>query len=223
MCGRFTLHTDLEQIQQVFKIDETAAEPQPSYNIAPTQPVLSVLRRDGKTTLVEMRWGLIPFWAKDPSIGSRMINARAESLSAKTSFKRPFKSQRCLIVSDGFYEWRKDGTQKVPMFIHLKSGEPFGFAGLYDTWKSPEGEVWTTCTIITGEPNALVKPIHDRMPVIIPGKQQAAWLDPANQDTAKLSKLLVPYPAGEMQAYPVSRLVNSVQNNSPQLIEPLAA
>ena len=220
MCGRFTLHTDLEQIQKVFKLDEIAAEPEPSYNVAPTQPVYAIVDHDGKSSLSRMRWGLIPFWAKDASIGSKMINARAETLAEKASFKRPFKSQRCLIVADGFYEWRKDGAVKIPTYIHLKSGKPFGFAGLYDTWKAPDGELVTSCTIITTTPNELMQAIHDRMPVIVPTRSHQTWLDPANQDIAKLTALLVPYKATEMEAWPVARLVNSPANNTAELIKP---
>ena len=221
MCGRFTLHANLKEIQETFKVDEVVAEPTPSYNVAPTQQVYAVVQHDGKSVLEGMRWGLIPFWAKDASIGSKMINARAETLTEKSSFSRPLKNQRCLIVADGFYEWRKEGTAKIPTYIHLKSGKPFGFAGLYDTWKSPEGEVLTTCTIITTSPNEVTAPIHDRMPVIVPARSYATWLDPANQDIDKLTALLAPYKASEMEAWPVARLVNSPANNTPELIKPV--
>src|SRR5438045_2689148 len=158
MCGRFTLHTDLSQIQKVFQLDRVVLESEPSYNIAPTQSVLTVVRQAGQNVLTRMRWGLVPTWAKDMSIGSKMINARAETLAEKPAFKRLLKSRRCLVVADGFYEWQKKGTQKIPMYIHLKSGEPFGFAGLYDTWHSPDDETVVSCTIITGVPNKLVAP-----------------------------------------------------------------
>jgi putative SOS response-associated peptidase YedK len=222
MCGRFTLHTNLSQIEKTFGVEAIHAELKPSYNIAPTQDVLTVVQRDGHTALEAMRWGLIPFWAKDASIGSRMINARAESVAEKPAFKRPLKSQRCLVVADGFYEWRKIGAKKIPMLIRLKSKRPFGFAGLYDTWKSPEGEPIISCTIITTNANDLVKPIHDRMPVIIPKRQQKYWLDPKHQDLEALAALLEPYPADVMEAYEVSRLVNSPKNNSPECIAPIA-
>jgi putative SOS response-associated peptidase YedK len=223
MCGRFTLHTDLSQIQKAFQLSGVAAEAEPSYNVAPTQPVLTVVRQDGQNVLTTMRWGLVPVWAKDMSIGAKMINARAETLDEKPSFKRLLKSKRCLVVADGFYEWRKTGAQKVPMYIRLKSGSPFGFAGLYDSWKSPEGDTLVSCTIIPTTPNELVATIHDRMPVILPKKQYPFWLDPVNQDAAKLLPLLGPYPTKEMEAYPVSRLVNAPKNNTPENIAPVAA
>lgn len=222
MCGRFTLHTDLEQVAKLFDADLPAIDMAPSYNVAPTQPVLAVVAAEGKNRLVAMRWGLIPVWAKDASIGSRMINARAETLADKASFKRPFKSQRCLVVADGFFEWRKTEGGKVPMYIRLKNGKPFGFAGLYDRWTSPDGEPVTSCTIITTSANALVEPIHDRMPVIVPARRQAQWLDPKNQRIDQLTEMLAPYPAAQMEAYPVARLVNSPNNNTPACIEPVA-
>jgi putative SOS response-associated peptidase YedK len=150
-----------------------------------------------------------------------MINARADRVSESSAFKRPLKSRRCLIVADGFYEWRKAGGKKIPMFIRLKSKEPFGFAGLYETWKAPDGEPVTSCTIITTEANELVAPIHDRMPVIIPKRRHKTWLDPENQDVAKVVALLAPFPAEKLEAYEVSRLVNTPANNSPECIAPL--
>jgi putative SOS response-associated peptidase YedK len=222
MCGRFTLHTSLKQIEQTFKLEPSDVTLPPSYNIAPTQQVLTVVRRDGTNHLEAMRWGLIPFWAKDASIGSRMINARADRVAESAAFKRPLKSQRCLVVADGFYEWRKVGGRKIPMFIRLKSKEPFGFAGLYETWRPPGGELVTSCTIITTDANELIAPIHERMPVIIPKRQHRAWLDPDNQDPAKLVTLLAPLPATQLEAYPVSSLVNKPANNSPECIAPLA-
>ena len=221
MCGRFTRYTDIEQIEKLFDVHDGSIVLAPSYNVAPTQPVLAVVQSEGEKRLVVMRWGLVPVWAKDISIGSRMINARAETLMEKASFKRPFKSQRCLVVSDGFFEWRKEGTKKVPVYIRLKSKKPFGFAGLYDTWTSPDGEQIVSCTIITTASNDLIQPIHDRMPAILPKRQYKTWLDPKNQRFDALSALLAPYPAAEMEAYEVSRLVNAPANNSPQCIEPV--
>ena len=222
MCGRFIILSDLEHIQLALPIDQVNGEVKPSYNIAPTQSVATVVRRDGKNILEAMRWGLIPVWAKDASIGAKMINARAETLAEKASFKRPLKSQRCLIVADGFFEWQKTGAQKIPMFIRLRDEKPFGFAGLYDVWRSREGQSLTTCTIITTTPNELMATIHDRMPVILPPQAYARWLDPANQDLGELQKLLQPYPAEEMIAYSVSTAVNSPRNNSAELIRPVA-
>jgi len=222
MCGRFTLHTSLKQIEETFNVEPSEVTLPPSYNVAPTQDVLAVVQRDGKNVLEAMHWGLIPFWAKDAKMGNRMINARADRVSESAAFKRPLKSQRCLVVADGFYEWRKVGGKKIPTFIHLKSGKPFGFAGLYDTWKSPNGEPITSCTIITTDANDLVRPIHDRMPVIIPKRRHKLWLDPDNHDLDRLASLLEPFDADSMDAYEVSPLVNKPANNSPQCIAPVA-
>ena len=222
MCGRFARTANVEQIQQTFEVTQIEAEPTISYNVAPTQPVAVVVQRDGQRALTQMIWGLIPVWAKDVSIGSRMINARAETVAEKASFKRPLKNQRCLIVANGFYEWQKSGTKKTPMYIQLKSDEPFGLAGLYDRWTSPDGLVITSCTVITTSPNKLMEPIHDRMPVILPPKQYAAWLDPTNQNLDALTKLLQPYAATQMRAHAVSTVVNSPRNNTPECIAPVA-
>ena len=219
MCGRFTLFSDLKHIQLTLPIDAVHAKVTPNYNIAPTQPVLTVVQREGVNILETMRWGLIPSWAKDAQIGYKMINARAETVAEKPSFKRSFQQRRCLIVADGFYEWRKDGTKKTPMFIRLKSKRPFSFAGLYAIWKSPEGEAVTSCTIITTAANELMRSIHDRMPVILPRKDQRVWLDPAGQDLGRLVSLLKPYPEQSMECYAVSPIVNSPQHNSPECIQ----
>jgi len=221
MCGRFALYRGLEEIKEAFQVQQVSADLEPSYNVAPTQDVAVVVQRPEGVSLEKMRWGLIPFWAKDPGIGSRMINARSETVHEKPSFKRPLKNRRCLVVADGFYEWQKvDGT-KIPTFIRLKSQRPFGFAGLYDVWKPPDGEAITSCTIITTDANPFLQPIHNRMPVILPRPQEALWLDPAIQNVDELLSILTPYPAEEMEAYAVSRLVNSTQNNTPECIQPL--
>ncbi len=219
MCGRFIVDSDEREITRTFRIKLAEATVQPSYNVAPTQPVLTVVQRDGQRVLASMRWGLIPVWAKDPLIGSKMINARAETVAEKPSFKRLLKSRRCLIVADGFYEWHKDGARKVPMFISVKPKHPIGFAGLYDTWTSPDGEKITSCTIITTHANDLMESIHSRMPVILPKTAYSRWLDPSNQDLDELSEILLPY-SGKMQAYAVSTLVNAVGHNSPENIRP---
>jgi putative SOS response-associated peptidase YedK len=221
MCGRFVLFSSPEELREAFAVQQVRFQVEPSYNVAPTQNVAVVVQREGVNTLEKMRWGLIPAWAKDPAIGSRMINARAETVAEKPSFKRPLKDRRCLVVADGFYEWQKTGQAKIPMFIRLKSGQPFGFAGLYDVWTSPEGEAVASCTIITTSANDLMQPIHDRMPVILPRSQQSTWLNPAIQTAADVLPLLVPYAAADMEAYPVSRLVNSPENNSPDCIRPV--
>ena len=223
MCGRFSQTADVKTIAQRFGLSTTLREDASiarRYNISPTQTVIVVVD-DGTRYLTQMRWGLIPSWAKDPAIGNRMINARAETLAAKPAFRVAVRKRRCLVVADGFYEWQQRGRGKQPVYIVLKSREPFGFAGLWETWTAPEGEAIRTCTIITTEANDLLKPIHDRMPVILTREAEAVWLDPTIQEPAKLSPLLTPYPAQEMELYPVSRLVNSPQHDTPECIVPL--
>ncbi|MDD5170884.1 MAG: SOS response-associated peptidase [Syntrophales bacterium] len=198
MCGRFTLLADLSIIVDAFDIREVVCEYGPSHNICPGQQVIAVTH-DKINRLVDFKWGLVPSWAKEPSIGNKMINARAETLAEKPGFKTAFKKQRCLIVADGFYEWKTDGKRKIPVLFSLKSGEPFVFAGLYDNWMPRDGRSIKTCTIITTSPNELVAPIHDRMPVILPKDAAADWIDPENTDAKKLSSLLKPYPASEME------------------------
>lgn len=222
MCGRFALYRNLEEIQEAFDIQQVRWEPEPSYNVAPTHDVAAVVHREEGNSLEKMRWGLIPFWAKDPKIGSRMINARSETLSEKPSFKRPFKSQRCLVIADGFFEWAKTDQGKTPMFIRLKSQGLLGFAGLYDHWVSPQGEAVTSCTIVTTHSNDFMQTIHNRMPLILSKPQQAIWLDPATPDIDEWLSALTPYPSQEMEAYEVSRRVNSPQNNSIECIQPVA-
>jgi putative SOS response-associated peptidase YedK len=165
-----------------------------------------------------LHWGLVPGWAKDPAIGSRMINARSETLAEKPSFRNAFSHRRCLILTNGFYEWEKLDGKKQPYFIHLASGKPFVFAGLWEVWRSPEGGVLNSCTIITCQANELVSKLHDRMPVIIPMDQQVGWLDPKGQ-TACLQKLLAPYPASEMSMYPVLPVVNNPAFDSPECLK----
>lgn len=219
MCGRFVLFSDLKDIQRAFDIPSTQTEVKPSYNVAPTQAVYVVVQRAGTNELETMRWGLIPSWAKDEKMGARMINARAETVAEKPSFKRSLIKRRCLVIADGFYEWHTEDGKKTPMFIRLKTDEPIGFAGLYDTWKSPDGEEITSCAIITTSANAMMKEIHERMPVILSKEAQKTWLDPEMQDVEKLVALLKPYSADQMQAHPVSPQVNSPKNNSAELIK----
>ena|ERR1700730_1018211 len=220
MCGRFVRKRSSSLLAREFGADHISDELQPSFNIAPTQNVAVVLN-DGTRRLVSMRWGLIPARATDLSIGSRLINARAETLTEKAAFKNAFKARRCLVIADGFYEWRKAGGVKTPMLIRLKPERSFGFAGLYETWSPPFGEPLTTCTIITTEPNELVRPIHDRMPVILPKESENFWLDVRIADHHRLLDVLRPYPADEMDAYAVSSLVNSVKNDSLACMQPI--
>ena len=198
MCGRFILLTNLSVIVEYFRIGEVACEYRPGNNISPGQQIAAVLRKDDQNSLVDFRWGLIPSWAKDPSIGNKMFNARAETIAEKQSFREAFKRRRCLIVADGFYEWQKIGRIKKPLRFSLKSGEPFGLAGLYETWISPEKKPVNTCTIITTEPNDLLRPIHDRMQVIVPKEQEAAWIDPDNHNQKELLSILKTYSSDEM-------------------------
>ena len=205
-----------------FGVPEITDDLQPSFNVAPTDSVAVVLN-NGVKQLVAMRWGLVPFWATDPKIASKHINARAETLTVKPAFKDAFKRRRCLVVADGFFEWQKQGATKIPLFIHLEPERPFGFAGLYEIWTPPLGEKLVTCTIITTEANELVRPIHDRMPVILPKDAEDFWLDSAVEDHTRLLDLLQPYQASDMSAFTVSKLVNSVKNNSPECIQPVSA
>ncbi len=220
MCGRFVTISSIPSIEMAFDIEQPSLDLKPSYNIAPGQKIHIVIN-DGQRRLIRCRWGFIPFWAKDPSIGYKMINARSETITKKPSFKNVFKKNRCLIVADGFYEWRKEGKIKIPIYIHHKSGEPFGFAGLYNSWTAPGGDPICTCTIITTNANKLLRPVHDRMPVIIPKEKHELWLDPTKQDETDLLPLLKPFDSKEMATYDVSQVVNSPKNNSPACIKPI--
>lgn len=224
MCGRFSLATDQKTLAETFTAFEIPEELGPRYNIAPSQPV-AVVANNGQNKVEFFQWGLIPSWAKDPQIGNRMINARAETLAEKPSFKTAYKRRRCLVLADGFYEWRKEPTSKAktPMYIRLVSGEPFAFAGLWESWHGAEDSTILSCTIITTTPNEFMAEIHNRMPVILPPNAYAAWLDPAERNPDQLQGLLKPYPAKQMTAYPVSRIVNSPQNDTPDCIIPVKA
>ena len=221
MCGRFTLTINPADVQEPF-VDYTFPKQfAPRFNIAPTQPVLAV-PNDEQNRADFLVWGLIPMWAKDPSIGSRMINARAETLEEKPAFRSSLKYKRCLILADGFYEWKGAPGKKVktPFFIHMKDRRPFAFAGLWDSWTSPDGSQIKSCTIITTEPNELTGIIHNRMPVILHPRDYGKWLDPAPQSPEQLKPLLRPFPADMMDAYPVSTLVNAPANDTPELVVP---
>jgi len=220
MCGRFTLTGDLNSLGERFAFRAANLSFKPHYNIAPSQPVLAIISNEGENRAGFLRWGLIPSWAKDEAIGNRMINARAETVAEKPSFRRALQKRRCLVLADGFYEWRREGKQKTPMYIALKSHEPFAFAGLWETWKPPTGEPIHSCTLITTTPNSLMTSIHDRMPVILPRKAEALWLDQTVEDPQEVLPLLTPYPARDMEAYAVSPLVNSPRNDTPACIEP---
>jgi len=194
---------------------------EPRYNIAPTQEVLTIVRQGDRRAPKMMRWGLVPFWAKDVKIGYKMINARGEEIETKPAFRNAFKKRRCLVIADGFYEWRKDGARKTPMYIQLKGHSPFAFAGLWEVWSPPDGEQVLSCAIVTCDPNELIATIHDRMPVILSEEAERIWLDPQVQDPMALKGLLRPFPAGSMKACAVSPLVNSVKNHGPECIAPV--
>lgn len=221
MCGRYTLTTSGEQVAQQFDLKE-APELAPRYNIAPTQPVAAVRSGDDGRELVLLRWGLIPPWAKDLSIGARMINARAETVAEKPAFRSAMKQRRCLILADGFYEWRTQGNGKQPFYFRVESGRPFAFAGLWEHWRGPDGQIIQSCTILTTEANELVRDLHDRMPVILRPEDYERWLDPGLRDAGAVEDLLAPYPAEAMETYPVSKAVNRVSNEGAALIAPLA-
>jgi putative SOS response-associated peptidase YedK len=221
MCGRFTLTVDPAQLKDAFNGTDFPAQFAPRFNIAPSQPVLTI-PNDGRNRADFFVWGLIPSWAKDPSIGNRLINARGETLAEKPSFRGNYKYKRCLVLADGFYEWKaQPGTKtKIPHFIHLKDRQPFAFAGLWDEWISPDGSQIRTCTIVTTEPNELMASIHNRMPVILPADAYVQWLDTKARTPESLQALIKPYPASEMAAYPVSTLVNSPSNDRAELVVP---
>jgi putative SOS response-associated peptidase YedK len=224
MCGRFTLTIDPADLQEAFPWLTVPQGITPRYNIAPTQPV-AVVPNNSSHKLDFYIWGLIPSWAKDPEIGNRLVNARAESLAEKPSYRSAYRRRRCLVLTDGFYEWKQipGSKSKTPIYIQLQSGKPFSFAGLWDLWNSPDGSQIYSCTIITTEPNSLMATIHNRMPVILPSEAYSQWLDPSEQRPEDLQKFLKPYPAEEMKAFPVSRLVNSPENDTPQCIQPVNA
>jgi putative SOS response-associated peptidase YedK len=224
MCGRFTLHHTLEEIEERFAA-EAVAEATPRYNIAPTQDIL-VVTQNGSRHLQAYHWGLIPSWAKDAAVGNRMINARAETLAEKPSFRTALSRRRCLIPADGFYEWQNppEGTKepRVPMHIRLGDGGLFAFAGLWDEWHTPDGSPLRSCTIITTSPNALTAPIHDRMPVILRPEDEGLWLNKSITHASDLLPLLIPYPAEAMETYAVSRQVNAPTVDDPNCVAPIA-
>lgn len=217
MCGRYGFAPgEFREIKVRFNIDGDLPLFKPRYNIAPSQQAPVIAHLDGENRVEMFRWGLVPSWAKDPSIGNRMINARAETLAEKPSFKRLLKNRRCLVLADGFYEWRKEGRGKVPMRFRLKSGEPFVFAGLWDAWKQPDGALLRTYTIVTTEPNEVLAPIHNRMPAMLSDRDAREWVS-ADEIGHSLS-LLKPYPAELMHGYDISKLVNNPQNDSAECI-----
>jgi len=240
MCGRFTRSSPPAALAEEIGVPiDPALVARPRFNVCPSEDVLVVARAtsgpvdlgdvaradparaagDGALALAAgvMRWGLVPWFARDPKAGPRAINARAETLATSRTFRDAFARRRCLIVADGFYEWRKIGTDRQPYFIRLRSRRPFAFAGLWDRWKAPSGDSLLSCAIVTCAPNGLVAPIHDRMPVIVPAADRMRWLG-AEASLGELATLLRPYPADEMEVYPVARLVNAPRNDEPECI-----
>lgn len=225
MCGRFTSTTPAEDLAAYFSVVETAAgEREPRWNVAPTDPVASVVDGDGGRRMGEMRWGLVPFWAKDASIGSRMINARAETVTTTSAYARPFERRRCIVPADGFYEWQPVPGRKAKQPFHIRrvDGEPLAFAALWDSWRptrgSDDGRLVST-VIVTTSANDVLRPIHDRMPVVLPPSAWDVWLDPGNHDVEALFRLLVPAPDPLLEAVPVSSAVGNVRNDGPELVE----
>ena len=225
MCGRFKVSRRKQEIEEAFEVesgdgelDDSSEEhalshAAPRYNAAPGQEILAILQ-DANTprrTLSLLRWGLVPRWAKDPSIGYKMINARSETVAEKPSFREPLRTRRCLIPADGFYEWRREGKAKTPFCFTLADDSLFAFAALWDEWRSPQGLLLHTCTILTTAPNALMRDVHDRMPVILPREHHDLWLDPGFSKVSELQSLLLPFPAEQMRRYRVSERVNSVK------------
>lgn len=220
MCGRYTITVTMEELMlRYFTNDSTIVHYAPKFNAAPTQYIPAVIHNGTHNKLGELRWGLVPSWAKDDKGGSKMINARAESLLEKASFKGLIRSRRCIIPADGFYEWKQMNGGKQPMRVVLQDRSIFSMAGLYDIWMDEAGNKLSTCTIITTEPNSLMADIHDRMPVILSPEAESQWLDRSNQDVSSLTRLLRPYDAAQMRAYPVSSEVGKVRNDYKELIK----
>ena len=223
MCGRFSQTATPDVIADQFEVNEPPLF-KPRYNIAPSQQVATIRLNPeaAKRECVMLRWGLIPSWAKDSKIGNQCINAKAETVAEKPSFRSAFNKRRCLVIADGFYEWQLQGKQKQPMWIGLKSKRPFAFAGLWEHWTPAEGEPIESCTIITTEPNKLMQNIHNRMPVILTPHDYDLWLDPTMQQVETVKPLLRPFTSEELVAYPVSTLVNNPRHDAPQCLEPVA-
>ncbi len=224
MCGRFAFFSPHESVVKLFELPADTPAVEPRYNIAPTQFVATVRGEAtaGTRSLAMLHWGLVPSWAKDRGIAARLINARAETLAEKPSFRSAFRRRRCLVLADGYYEWQRSGPAKQPYFIRQQSGDPFGMAGLWERWRDPaSGEELDSCTLITTTPAASIAHVHDRMPVILPLERQAEWLDPVNEDTGRLDRLLVPFSSRLLHCHPVSRRVNSARNQGPELIAPV--
>jgi putative SOS response-associated peptidase YedK len=221
MCGRYTYFPgEFSDLRLTWKVDGEILLLKPRYNIAPGQEAPVIVETNGKRSIELFQWGLNPSWAKDPAIGNKMINVRTETLAEKPSFKRLLKGHRCLVLADSFYEWRKEAKRKVPMRFKLKSGDPFTFAGLWDSWKQPDGKILRTYTIVTTDSNELIQRIHNRMPVMLSHDDALKWLA-GDDEIAHALSLLKPYPPDKMEGYDVSPLVNNPRNDSPECIRPV--
>jgi putative SOS response-associated peptidase YedK len=215
MCGRFLLAVDPNILREIFALIEAPA-PQPRYNIAPTQPVLAVRQGpDGSRTASLLRWGLVPSWAREIQAGSPLINARSETAAEKPAFRTALRRRRCLVPANGFYEWQRQGRTRQPFCFRMAEGEPFAFAGLWEQWASPDGKTVESCAILTTEANELVRPVHDRMPVIVPRDEFAHWLHPSVQDPGLLQPILRPFPAERMRVVPVSTWISDPRHEGP--------
>lgn len=223
MCGRFVGFRRLEELQKYFPIDKSNVQAAANYNIAPSQEILALLRRGPENELDLFHWGLVPFWAKDISMGNKLINARAETVASKPSFRHAFKKRRCLILADGFYEWKSVKGMKEPYFLTLPDETPFAFAGLWEKWndKGEADQSYQSCTIITKPASDSVLPVHHRMPAIITPEKYAVWLDPANQEEEMLEDILQNWTIGDLINRPVSKQVNNARHNDTSNIRPL--
>jgi putative SOS response-associated peptidase YedK len=218
VCGRFAQKSPAKKVAKQFKVEEVPPLAE-RYNVAPTQAILGIREGGGAREATFFKWGLVPRWAKDPAIGNKLINARSETVTEKPSFREAFARRRCLIPADGFYEWQRSGGRKLPFFFRMRDESPFGFAGLWERWEGEGGEVIDSCTILTTEANKVLRPVHDRMPVIVHPEDYSLWLEGDERERTLLMELLRPYPAEEMAGYPVSPLVNSPNNRGAELIE----
>lgn len=220
MCGRFAQRTDAKRLAREFKVSDVP-EVEARYNIAPTQDILGIRRAEDEREAVFLKWGLIPSWAKDSSIGAKLINARSETVMEKPSFREAFKKRRCIIPADGFYEWQRTGGKKQPFFFQMRDKRPFGFAGLWEKWRAEDGQALETCTILTTEANEVLRLVHDRMPVILHPGDYELWLEDDARNVDLMKELLRPYPSSEMVSYPVSTLVNNTSNYGAELLNPV--
>lgn len=221
MCGRYTLQQTTQDLLARFAVQLALFEVSPRYNIAPSQEI-AVVRANGERRLEALKWGLVPFWAKDLKKLKPMINARMETIAEKPTFKDALIRRRCLIPADGFFEWKTDGEGKTPMHIRMRDRRLFAFAGLYDRWRSPDGQVLETCTIITVPANGWITQVHDRMPAILRQEDEERWLDTGILDPGRILTMVAPYPAAEMEAVAVSRAVNSPKKDTPECVQPVA-